>query len=137
MSPRCMMEWYTSTPLTLAYPKPSFCMVMSPVTDRFDVVVVPVSVGVSAMAFASEAVCSTIHKSDSSCCVAADSGFDASDVLSTLPSPTMALVIPDTVPVKVGLLVGALVLSAVRSPLVLMVMVELWGSDTKSPSGVV
>ena len=49
----------------------------------------------------------------------------------------MAFVIPDTVPVKVGLLVGALPLSADRSPLVLMVMVELWGSDTKSPSGVV
>ena len=38
----------------------------------------------------------------SAACVAVDTGLFKSVVLSTLPRPTMALVIPDTVPVKVG-----------------------------------
>jgi hypothetical protein len=38
----------------------------------------------------------------SAACVADDTGLSISAVLSTLPRPTMALVIPDTVPVKVG-----------------------------------
>ena len=40
-------------------------------------------------------------------CVAVDIGLFASEVLSTLPKPTMAFVIPDTVPVNVGLANGA------------------------------
>ena len=36
-----------------------------------------------------------------------------SAVLFTLPSPTIAAVIPETVPVKVGLLIGALLLIVV------------------------
>ena len=36
-------------------------------------------------------------------CAAVDIGLAASLVLSTLPSPTMALVIPETVPENVGL----------------------------------
>ena len=36
-----------------------------------------------------------------------DTGLLASLVLSTFPKPTMLLVIPPTVPVKVGLLIGA------------------------------
>ena len=38
----------------------------------------------------------------SAVCVAPDMGLVASVVLSTLPRPTIALVIPVTVPVKVG-----------------------------------
>ena len=108
MSPRCMMALYSSTPLILAYPIPLLCMVMWPVTDRFDVVVVPVSVGLSTLAFVSNVVCIVVLNPSRACCVAVDMGFDTSDVLSTLSNPTMALVIPETVPVKVGLLVGAL-----------------------------
>ena len=40
-------------------------------------------------------------------CVAVDTGLFASDVLSTLPKPTILLVIPETVPVNVGLANGA------------------------------
>ena len=47
-------------------------------------------------AFASNAVC-----------VAVEIGFDKSVVLSTLPKPTIADVIPLTVPVNVGLAIGA------------------------------
>ena len=108
---------------------------MSPVTDRFDVVVVPVSVGLSTLAFKADCVCIVVFNPSRACCVAVDMGFDASDVLSTLSNPTMALVMPETVPVKVGLLVGALALSADRSPAVLIVMVELYGSVNKAPSG--
>ena len=35
-------------------------------------------------------------------CVNVDIGLLASEVLSTLPNPTIVLVIPDTVPVNVG-----------------------------------
>ena len=38
---------------------------------------------------------------------AVDTGLLASDVFVTLPRPTIALVMPLTVPVKVGLLSGA------------------------------
>ena len=65
---------------------------------------------------------------------AVDVGLTASLVLSTSSNPTMAWVIPETVLVQVGLLVGALVLSAVRSPSVLMVMVELNGIVIKVQS---
>jgi hypothetical protein len=40
-------------------------------------------------------------------CVAVDIGLFKSEVLSTLPNPTILLVIPDTVPVNVGLANGA------------------------------
>ena len=40
-------------------------------------------------------------------CVAVDTGLLASDVLSTLPRPTIALVTPETVPVNVGEAIGA------------------------------
>ena len=40
-------------------------------------------------------------------CVSVDIGLSISAVLFTLPSPTIAAVIPDTVPVKVGLALGA------------------------------
>ena len=40
-------------------------------------------------------------------CVSVDIGLSMSAVLFTLPSPTIAAVIPDTVPVKVGLALGA------------------------------
>ncbi|MFM7985712.1 MAG: hypothetical protein ACKPKO_41005, partial [Candidatus Fonsibacter sp.] len=46
-------------------------------------------------------------------CVRLDMGLLASEVLSTLPKPTIALVIPLTVPEKLGLASGALVSSAV------------------------
>ena len=47
------------------------------------------------------------------CCVAVEMGLSASVVLSTLPRPTMLLLTPETVPVKVGLLSGALAVRAV------------------------
>ena len=50
----------------------------------------------------------------SAVCVAIEIGLLASEVLSTLPSPIIALSIPDTVPVKVGLLMGALSFNPVR-----------------------
>jgi len=43
-------------------------------------------------------------------CVAVDIGFSKSEVLTTLSNSTIALLIPDTVPMKVGLSLGALVL---------------------------
>ena len=39
--------------------------------------------------------------------VAVEMGLLTSDVLSTLPSPIIFLSIPETVPVNVGLLIGA------------------------------
>jgi branched-chain amino acid transport system permease protein len=48
----------------------------------------------------------------SSVVVAVDTGLAASLVLSTLPRLTMAFEIPPTVPVKVGLLIGALAANA-------------------------
>jgi hypothetical protein len=56
------------------------------------IVGVPVKDGDAKLAFRSSAVC-----------VAVDTGLEASLVLSTLPKPTIALVIPETVPVNVGL----------------------------------
>ena len=46
----------------------------------------------------------------SAVCVALEMGLSASEVLFTFPKPTMAAVIPLTVPVKVGLSIGAVVL---------------------------
>ena len=46
-------------------------------------------------------------------------GLSASDVLFTLPKPTIADVIPDTVPVNVGEASGAFEYKAVCKPLVL------------------
>ena len=42
-------------------------------------------------------------------CAAVEMGFAASEVLFTLPKPTMVAVIPPTVPVKVGFAIGAFV----------------------------
>ena len=50
----------------------------------------------------------------SAACVAVDIGLSISLVLSTLASPTMALVIPDTVPVNVGDSIFAFKLIAVK-----------------------
>ena len=52
---------------------------------------VPVKVGEAILAFKSKAVCCSV-----------DTGLSASEVLFTLPKPTIDLSIPDTVPVKVG-----------------------------------
>ena len=46
-------------------------------------------------------------------CVAVEIGLPASDVLLTLANPTIVAVIPDTVPVNVGLAFGAYVEAAV------------------------
>ena len=51
-------------------------------------------------------------------CVAAEIGLLASEVLSTLPKPTIVLSIPDTVPVKVGDAKGAFNASAVVALLI-------------------
>ena len=48
----------------------------------------------------------------SAVCCAVETGLFVSLVLSTLPKPTIDLVIPFTVPVKVGLAKGALSVSA-------------------------
>ena len=48
-------------------------------------------------------------------------GLFASDVLVTLPKPTMAEVIPDTVPVNIGEASGAFKSKAVCKPLVLAI----------------
>ena len=57
---------------------------------------VPVNVGDASGAF----------KANAACC-AVETGLPKSDVLSTLPSPTIAAVIPLTVPVNVGDASGA------------------------------
>ena len=57
---------------------------------------VPVKVGEAIFAFKSNAVCCAV-----------DTGLLASEVLFTLPKPTMVAVIPETVPVKVGEASGA------------------------------
>ena len=44
-------------------------------------------------------------------CVAVETGFAKSLVLSTLPSPTTSFVIPETVPVNSGSFIGALSLT--------------------------
>ena len=46
-------------------------------------------------------------------CVAVEIGLFKSLVLSILPKPTIAFVIPETVPVKIGLLIGAFKFNAV------------------------
>ena len=60
-----------------------------------------VNAGLIVLAFAFNAVC-----------VGVDTGLLASVVLSTLPSPTAPLDIPPTVPVKLGLSIGALAFKA-------------------------
>ena len=57
---------------------------------------VPVKVGFARGAFKSNAAC-----------VAVEMGLAASEVLFTLPKPTMVAVMPPTVPVKVGFARGA------------------------------
>ena len=57
---------------------------------------VPVKVGPERGAFRSKADC-----------VAVETGLLVSEVLSTLPRPTMLFVTPDTVPVNVGEAIGA------------------------------
>jgi hypothetical protein len=53
----------------------------------------------------------------SAACVAVEMGLLVSEVLFTFPKPTIAAVIPLTVPVKVGLLMGASVAKAIDRPL--------------------
>ena len=60
----------------------------------------PVKVGDSKGAFRFNAVCAAVL-----------TGLSASAVLSAFPKPTIDLVIPPTVPVKVGLAKGALAFS--------------------------
>jgi hypothetical protein len=55
-----------------------------------------VKVGLAKFAFKFKAVC-----------VAVETGLLASLVLSTLPNPTIAFVMPPTVPEKVGFAIGA------------------------------
>ena len=57
---------------------------------------VPVNVGLASGAFKSNAVW-----------VAVETGLLASEVLFTLPKPTIVEVTPDTVPVNVGFAIGA------------------------------
>ena len=59
-------------------------------------VLLPENVGLFELVFKFNAVC-----------VAVDTGFDRSSVLSPSPHPTIALVIPETEPVNVGLSKGA------------------------------
>jgi len=55
-------------------------------------------------------------------CVAVDIGLLTSEVLSTLPKPTILLVIPDTVPVNVGFAKGATVVKSTATvPVVVIV----------------
>ena len=70
--------------------------------DCVTAVAVPVKAGDAKGAFKSKAVC-----------VAVDIGLPASDVLLTLANPTIVAVIPDTVPVNVGLAFGAYVDAAI------------------------
>ena len=63
---------------------------------------VPVNAGEASGALKSSAVC-----------VAVETGLLASEVLSTLPSPTCVAVTPETVPVNVGEAIGALSLICV------------------------
>ena len=70
-------------------------------TVKFVAVAVPVNAGLAKGAFKLSSVA-----------VAVDTGLAASLVLSTLPKLTIAFEIPPTVPVKVGLLIGALAANA-------------------------
>ena len=69
---------------------------------------VPLKVGLALLAFPSIIPSSILRAS----CVALEIGLLVSDVLSTLPRPTMDFVMPCTVPLKVGLANGAFKLSA-------------------------
>jgi hypothetical protein len=59
---------------------------------------VPVKVGLAKFAFKFKAVC-----------VAVETGLSALLVLSTLLNPTIAFVMPPTVPVKVGFAMGIII----------------------------
>ena len=61
---------------------------------------------------------------------AVDTGFAVSDVLSTFPRPTWALVTPETVPVNVGFAFGAF---RSRAVCVAVVMYASSRSNTSSP----
>ena len=76
-------------------------MVLVP-TDAVGAVGMPVRDGLASDAFKSNAVC-----------VAVEMGLSASDVLFTLPKPTMVAVMPLTLPVKIGLARGAFKSNAV------------------------
>ena len=65
----------------------------------------PVKVGLASGAFAFRAVVSAFSANAANCAV--EIGLPVSLVLSTLPRPTIDLVMPPTVPVKVGLASGA------------------------------
>ena len=67
-----------------------------PPTVILGIVAMPVNVGVALFAFRSNAVCCAV-----------DTGLAVSAVLSTEPKPTIDLVIPETVPVNVGVARGA------------------------------
>jgi hypothetical protein len=73
---------------------------------------VPVNVGFARGAYVVAAV-DDDNLASNAVCVADEIGLLVSDVLSTLDSPTIDLVIPFTVPVKVGESIGALVPRAV------------------------
>ena len=85
-------ELYLST-LVSDGPLASICM---PLTVKSGAVTMPVNVGVALLAFRSNAACCAV-----------DTGLAVSAVLSTEPKPTIDLVIPETVPVNVGVARGA------------------------------
>jgi hypothetical protein len=80
-----------------AYAVVAICVLLVP-ANAVGAVGVPVNVGEARLALRSNAVW-----------VAVDTGLLASEVLSTFPRPTCVAVTPETVPVKVGEAVGALV----------------------------
>ena len=71
-------------------------------------------VGLSRLAFRSSAVCCAV-----------ETGLPASEVLLTLPSPTIEAVMPCTVPVNVGLAIMGLSRLAFSSLLPLSLPIEL------------
>ena len=75
---------------------------------------VPVKVGESMGAFRFKAVCPAVL-----------TGLSASAVLSTFPKPTIDLVIPPTVPVKVGEANGAAPVTSATGMLALAVIDEV------------
>ena len=85
---------------------------MIPVTVAPEKSTVPVNIGEIFGAYVDDAV-DIDNLASKAACVAVDIGLLASETLSTLPSPTIAFVIPLTVPVNVGLSIGAYVLAAV------------------------
>ena len=82
-------------------PKPTILCVMPPT--------VPVNVGEAKFAFRfnDASTLPMLAFKSRAFCVAVEIGLFASDVLSALANPTILFVMPPTVPVKVGLLIGA------------------------------